>query len=96
MTQETKATFSLYAVLSFIIGIGFLVSGFLWNAIAEGKKARIETNIQVESRLVKLETNYIYIMEGIAELKRGQEKAVKEQKEAFDLLQKHERNSVKK
>ena len=88
MTEESKATFSLYAVLGFILFLGMLTSGFLWNALATGKAERIATNIQVEARLTKLEAHYGYIMQGIAEVKQGQEKAA-------ELLARHERVTSK-
>jgi len=83
----TKVRFELWCVLGFILLLGMIVSGFLWDALATGKRERIATNQMVESRLTRLETNYDYIKSGVERLERGQDRVV-------DALKEHERNTV--
>ena len=97
MTEESKATFNLYAVLGAICFLGLLISGFLWNSLATGKAERIATNIQVEARLTRLEANFTYIVQGISELKAGQMRAAEQAREVAErLLRTEQRESSSK
>jgi hypothetical protein len=88
MTETTKVRFDLWLVLGFIILLGGVVSGFLYDALATGKKERLASQQHLTERLVKLETNYIYIMSGLDKLERGNDKLI-------DALSTHERNTMK-
>jgi len=85
--ETTKVRFELWCVLGFMLVLGMIVSGFLYDALATGKRERIATNQIVESRLTKLETNYVYIMNGLDKLERSNEKVV-------DALKDHEKSTT--
>jgi len=87
MSETTKVRFDLWCILGFMLLLGMIVSGFLYDALATGKRERIITNQIVESRLTKLETNYVYIMNGLDKLERSNEKVV-------DALKDHERTTA--
>lgn len=69
---ESKVQFSLWAVLAFIVAIGFITAQFL---NAEQKETRAKQREVVE-RVTKLETQFDYVTKGIDELKRGQREVV--------------------
>lgn len=77
MTENgvTKIRVEIWAVLGFLVLLGAISVGFL---NAEQKETKFKQQ-EVISRVVVLETNQQYIVEGIRALKEGQ-------KEVFDIL----------
>lgn len=70
MPDETKVTFSLYIVLSFLTALGILISGYL-NA---GQKEIQTKQQEICERVVKLETQYTAIIDGQKEMTRALER----------------------
>jgi hypothetical protein len=81
--EVTRVRFDLWAVLGFIVLMGVVFGGYLFQTLASGRAERIAADQQIDLRVTKLETHYSYIIQGIADLKAGQ-------KEVADSLAKHE------
>ena len=72
--EETSVKFNLWAVLGFLTILFLTLMGGLYSLVSTGRAERIANNQIVTERLKRLETNYSFIAQGIAELKLGQEK----------------------
>jgi hypothetical protein len=83
MTEESKVTFNLWAVLGFLFLTGIASFTYLH---AEGRETKVKQQ-DVIQRVVIMETKMQAIMEGINELKTGQ-------KEVIDSLKDHEKSSA--
>ena len=78
--RETTIRFKLWAVLGFLvalIGIGF---GYLFIAQTSAGVERVD----IKERVIRMEVNYQYVVQGIADLKQAQ-------KEMMEVLRKQQR-----
>jgi hypothetical protein len=65
---ETKVQFSLWAVLAFVVALGFITAQYI-SAEQKETKAKQQSNTE---RIVCLETQFVNIARGLEELKQGQ------------------------
>ena len=76
MSEDTKVQFSLWAVLTFLVILGGLSLGYLFDAQGRMRDKQQQDNQEICERTAKLEANIVYIVEGIKELKDGQIRVV--------------------
>jgi predicted nuclease with TOPRIM domain len=72
--ETTKVRFDLWAVLAFITLFAFGGFSFLFNSLSESRAERIANDERLSIRLTRLEANYEFIISGISDLRKGQEK----------------------
>ena len=82
---ETKVRFSLWGVLTFLVVLTGICVGYIFaDQAVLRKEGRDEISVvrnenradrqDIRERLIKVETNYTYLVESIAEVKTGQMK----------------------
>ena len=69
----TNVRFSLWSVLGFLVLITGICIGYLFNSQALIRDESRIARQNISERLIKIETNYAYLVEGINEIKNNQE-----------------------
>ena len=87
-SSKTLIRMDLWGVLGFLVLLVGIGMGWLFNAQADNREERLKAVQVLDVRVTIIETNYRHILQGVADLKYGQDQLTKSQKELADEVRK--------